>query len=97
MMRVYIAGPMTGLPDFNYAAFHEEAARLRAQGFEVFNPAENPVPPCGTWTGYMRMAIHQLVKCDAIHLLRGWASSRGARLEHAIARELGLKIEGADL
>ena len=57
MTRVYIAGPMTGLPDFNYPAFNAAAAKLRALGLEVLNPAENPPPPCGTWTGYMRMAL----------------------------------------
>ena len=45
MTRVYIAGPMTGLPDFNYPAFNAAAAKLRALGLEVLNPAENPPPP----------------------------------------------------
>lgn len=40
MARVYIAGPMTGLPDFNFPAFHAAAAAWRAAGWEVFNPAE---------------------------------------------------------
>jgi hypothetical protein len=40
---------MTGLPEFNYPAFHAEAARLRAQGFEVVSPAEiNPEAAPGT-------------------------------------------------
>lgn len=39
--RVYIAGPMTGLPDFNYPLFHMAAARWRAAGWVVCNPAEN--------------------------------------------------------
>ena len=37
MKRIYIAGPMTGLPDFNYPAFNAAAARMRALGFEVEN------------------------------------------------------------
>lgn len=39
-MRVYTAGPMTGLPQFNFPAFDAMAARLRALGFEVVSPAE---------------------------------------------------------
>ena len=37
---IYIAGPMTGLPDLNFPTFHTEAARLRSLGHEVINPAE---------------------------------------------------------
>jgi len=91
--RIYIAGPMTGLPDLNYPAFHAEAKRLRNAGWHVENPAENPVPPCGgTWEGYMRLALEQLVKCDSITLLPGWARSRGACIEHFVAMQLGLAV-----
>jgi hypothetical protein len=39
-MRVYIAGPMSNLPQFNFPAFYAAAAELRTQGFEVVSPAE---------------------------------------------------------
>lgn len=32
---------MRGYPEFNFPAFREAASRLRAQGHEVFSPAEN--------------------------------------------------------
>jgi hypothetical protein len=38
--RFYLAGPMRGLPDFNFPAFHEAAWKLRQAGYEVFCPAE---------------------------------------------------------
>jgi|SRR6185437_7211526 len=38
--RVYIAGPMTGIPKFNIPAFDEAARDLRERGYTVFSPAE---------------------------------------------------------
>jgi len=92
MDRTYLAGPMSNLPDFNYPAFHKAAASLRANGLHVENPAENPTPECGTWAAYMRMAMAQLLTCDTIALLPGWTASRGARLEHKVAVELGMRV-----
>jgi hypothetical protein len=47
-MRIYIAGPMRGVPHFNFPAFHATAARLRAEGHVVFNPAERDIERHGT-------------------------------------------------
>ena len=92
--RIYLAGPMTGHPDFNYPAFNAEAARLRAIGYRVENPAENPVQ--NTWQAYMRQALAQLVKCDAVALLPGWKASRGARIENQLAIDLGIPARPAE-
>jgi len=91
--RLYIAGPMTGLPEHNFPAFHAAAERLRKAGWKVINPAEN----FGGRTDlprerYLREDVAQLVRCDAIALLPGWEESRGAKLEYLLARELGLKV-----
>lgn len=39
-IKLYVAGPMQGRPGFNFAAFDEAAAAIRAMGFEVISPAE---------------------------------------------------------
>ena len=39
-MKLYLAGPMRGVPFFNFPAFKKAAAELRAKGHQVFNPAE---------------------------------------------------------
>lgn len=42
-VKIYLAGPMSGYPNFNFPAFHAAAAQLREQGHFVFNPAERDV------------------------------------------------------
>lgn len=91
-LKIYIAGPMTGLPELNFPAFHAEATRLRKLGYEVINPAEINPDKHTTWLECMRTNIAALVFCDAIQLLPGWQNSKGATLEHHIAERLGLQI-----
>lgn len=45
--RVYLAGQMSNIPQFNFPAFHAAAAKLRAEGFYVFNPAEADIDRSG--------------------------------------------------
>lgn len=110
MSRTYIAGPMTGLPELNFPAFHAAAAKQRAAGYEVINPAEinggaDELVACANmdaqqmqahWVACMRKDIAQLMTCNRIVLLNGWWNSRGARLERHIAESLGMEIVGAE-
>lgn len=103
--RLYVAGPMTGLPEFNFPAFAAAATALRGAGYDVVAPNEVPLP-CGcmgdldrrcagehTWAQYVRAdLIAFLAHADGVALLPGWENSRGAKLERHIAVELEMDV-----
>lgn len=94
--RVYIAGPITGLErQAVIDRFALAERQLTLLGFRAVNPARhlNHFDSHGDhWSFWMRRCIAELMTCSAIFLLDGWEASRGARLEHKIARELGLAV-----
>lgn len=100
--RVYIAGPMTGLPDYNFPAFHAAALLWRSRGWEVFNPAEVAeedgfdcrihTPTIAQEIRWKRREMEAIPTCQAIYLLRGWCNSSGAKSELHAALHIPLFI-----
>lgn len=89
-MRIYLSGPMTGLPEYNFPAFREAATTLRTAGHTVVDPSTRGVVDGWEWTDYIRADLAELVTCEAIAFLPGWRHSRGALLEAHVARELDM-------
>lgn len=97
--RVYIAGPMRGIPELNFPEFFRIAAEWEATGWEVVNPAQMDIEhgfiPTSTQTVFANLSIEQamdrdlpaVASCSAIALMTGWERSQGANLElaHALA------------
>lgn len=66
---------------------------------EIINPCEGEtkdfppgVSPYDYRVQQLKKDITTLMDCDVMVLLPNWEKSRGARLEEAIARELGLEV-----
>jgi hypothetical protein len=92
-VKVYIAGPMTNLPDLNLRAFFDAEAALLAAGYEVLNPARND---CAGWLPCMRAALRQIAECDGLALLDGWEKSIGASIERNLVSSLNLPVKTLD-
>lgn len=95
-MRIYLAGPMTGRPEFNYPLFNEYAGCWRAEGYDVINPAERDGGRTDLAYGqYMRSAVRDVASADGLAVLPQWETSGGARMEIAIAKQVGMPVYDA--
>lgn len=106
-LRCYIAGPMSGLRDFNREAFEEGVIWARSVGYEPVSPwaLVRPDHPgeCPSGEAYLhrglshpyacwfRAALKLLVTCDCIMMLPGWRRSVGAKLEWEAAEKMGMQ------
>ena len=93
-VSLYVAGPMSGYPRFNYPAFFDAEHLLRTSGYDVLNPARNPKQH--SWDGYMRAAIRQVLDADGLAVLPDWQMSAGAALEVHIAHTLRVPVHSVD-
>ena len=93
-MKIYIAGPMTGLPDCNRPAFFKAEKILKKSGHTVLNPANNPEGL--THDEYMHICRAMIDVSEMVVFLPGWEESKGARIEYSWAIESGKRIEVPD-
>ena len=91
--RIYVAGPMSGIADYNFPVFNAAAATLRCQGWTVETPAEHSLADNLEWADYMAYDLTRLGLCGAIYLLPGWSRSKGATIEKNLAEALGMNIQ----
>lgn len=109
-MRLYVAGPMSGVFRFNFPAFDAAKHRLSFKGYTVVSPADidrnhgfdpeslpveydwSKMPPGLDYEAVLKRDLAALAGCEAIALLPGWETSKGANRELARAKELGLAV-----
>lgn len=101
--RLYIAGPMRGIPELNHPAFFEAEAALRPR-YITFNPARQDQDSGideAAFADNENAIIREVLEldtrwicrhADGIALLNGWRYSKGAKMEVALGKALGLPV-----
>ena len=88
-MKVYIAGKITGNPDYKQQ-FAEAEKKLRAKGHTTMSPAV--LPDGFEHQEYMRVCFSMIDVCDAVFFLDNWRDSKGATMEYNYAFGAGKGI-----
>lgn len=90
MTIYYIAGPMSGIKDFNRPLFNKVSGELAGQGHSVLNPA---ILPDGLSQGqYMQICLPMVAVAEELVMLPGWERSEGAYIEFCLAKKSGKAI-----
>lgn len=100
---VYLAGPMSGVIDYNFPLFHARTEVLRDMGFEVINPAELDLeagfdPTKDKITPEVQKAIVRrdcealIDRADMLAVLPNYGNSKGTQAEIALAKWLRIPI-----
>jgi len=99
---VYLAGQMSGLPNYGAPIFDAAAADLRQRGYRVINPVDidreigfdpmTDLPEDFDLKAAIRRDVNHLVDCDAIAMLPGHEKSKGAAAERYVAIWAGLRV-----
>ena len=87
-MKIYLSGKITGDPDYA-RKFLEAANLLDEAGYEPLNPAAIVLEKEG-WQSAMKQAVRLMLTGDGAALLPGWEQSRGAKIEAALAKAIGM-------
>lgn len=91
-MRVYLSGPISENPNY-IEDFSSIEDLLNRQGFEVINPVRLSNAYSGlSYKEYMQIDFMLLNVCDAIYMLDGWKTSKGASLEYILAKKMKKQI-----
>jgi hypothetical protein len=97
MKKCYIAGSITNgnlipVTEERENAFMQAARVVENGGMYPINPMKLLHNHDKTWLSYMRTCLRAMLTCEVVYMLQGWEQSRGASIEHNLAKELGLKI-----
>ena len=89
---IYIAGKITG-----------EDLKERKKKFDLYGYStgcrfihgfviNQKILGKASWETYMKNDIAVMIRCDEVHFLEDWCDSKGAKIEHQLCLDLGIKI-----
>jgi hypothetical protein len=96
MKKIYVSGPMTGMPELNFPLFNAVTARLREMGWEVVNPVEINPDPGADWLTCIVADLEAMRGCTDIALLPGHGLSDGSAMEKIAAKRMGCKFHNIE-
>lgn len=107
MTTVYLAGPMTGYPDYNRGGFEAAERYAVERGWRPVSPQNTDPSHAGTcpdgerhttaagshpYPCWIKSSLRMMLGCDAVLMLPGWEKSRGASLERVVAEGCAMRV-----
>lgn len=95
-MKIYLAGPITDIPNLNLDEFRKYEKLLKEKGFQVVVPHDLFKDMDTTdfhWEDYMKICLPAMMACERVITLNDWHKSKGTKLEVYNARELNIPVE----
>lgn len=98
---IYLAGPMTGIENYNKKGFDDAKKRLHERGYDkVISPRDlglcDGMKDPGLEENYKKLVRRDLCvmieKATWVILIPGWENSKGANLEKTIAELLDIPV-----
>jgi hypothetical protein len=93
---IYIASKISGLEKEVYEREFELMAQSISHSYQC--NVVNPVDLCGTlsinskWEDYMKHCLRTMLFCDAVYFWGDWQNSKGAKIEHDLAKALNIPV-----
>lgn len=87
--KIYISGSISQNENYEQQ-FTDKEKELLDEGYIVLSPLF--IQAQLEWKEYMRIDLVMIDVCDVIYMMKGWETSRGAKIEECYAKMRGKEI-----
>lgn len=93
LTKCYISGKITGIENKANELFEKGCYEAEKLGLgNPVNPMTLPHDHDKSWINFMKEDVKAMLDCENVYMLNNWKDSKGATIEHDIAKSLGLNI-----